>query len=62
MALDISDRAGCIMNYGDGIYGGYFVTTMYAAAFIRDDVQTIVESGWQALPEETVTKGLLPIS
>jgi len=59
MAMDICDRAGCLMNYGDGIYGGYFVSTMYAAAFIRDDVQTIVESGWQALPEGSRYKRII---
>jgi len=51
VALDICDRAGCLMNYGDGIYGGYFVTAMYAAAFICNDVQQIVEAGFKALPE-----------
>lgn len=50
-ALDICDRAGHIMNYGDGVYGGYFVTAMYAAAFIHDDAQTIVQAGFQALPK-----------
>jgi hypothetical protein len=50
-ALDICDRAGHLMNYGDGVYGGYFVTAMYAAAFIYNDVQRIVESGYQSLPE-----------
>jgi len=50
-ALNICDRAGRLMNYGDGIYGGYFVCAMYAAAFICNDVQTIVEAGFQALPE-----------
>jgi hypothetical protein len=50
-ALDICDRAGRLMNYGDGVYGGYFVTAMYAAAFIYNDVQKIVEAGFKALPE-----------
>jgi hypothetical protein len=50
-AMDICDRAGRLMNYGDGVYGGYFVTTMYAAAFIYNDVQKIVETGFQSLPE-----------
>lgn len=30
---DIALRAGRVMNYGDGIYGGMFVSCMYAAAF-----------------------------
>ncbi|MBC8181516.1 ADP-ribosylglycohydrolase family protein [candidate division KSB1 bacterium] len=50
-ALNICDRAGHLMNYGDGVYGGYFVTAMYAAAFIYNDMQQIVEAGFKALPE-----------
>jgi len=49
-ALDICDRAGRMLNYGDGLYGGYFVTAMYAAAFIYDDAQKIVDAGFMALP------------
>jgi hypothetical protein len=52
-AQKICDRAGHLMNYGDGVYGGYFVTAMYAAAFVENDVQRIVEAGLRALPKES---------
>jgi hypothetical protein len=52
-ATDICDRAGHLMNWGDGVYGGYFVTAMYAAAFIENDINKIVEMGLQALPKES---------
>ena len=52
-AQEICDRAGHLMNYGDGVYGGVFVTTMYAAAFIENDVQKIVRMGLQCLPERS---------
>jgi hypothetical protein len=52
-AFDICDRAGRMINYGDGLYGGYFVTAMYAAAFIYEDVPKIVEAGFMALPAES---------
>jgi hypothetical protein len=52
-ALKICDRAGHLMNWGDGVYGGYFVTAMYAAAFIDNDVHVIVEKGLEALPKES---------
>jgi hypothetical protein len=52
-AIKICDRAGHLMNWGDGVYGGYFVTAMYAAAFIENDVHVIVEKGLQALPKES---------
>ena len=32
---DIALRAGRVMNYGDGIYGGMFVSCMYSAAFFE---------------------------
>jgi hypothetical protein len=52
-AHKISDRAGHLMNWGDGVYGGIFVTAMYAAAFIETDVQEIVKSGLAMLPPES---------
>ena len=52
-AQRICDRAGHLMNYGDGYYGGVFVTAMYAAAFIENDVEQIVELGLKALPKES---------
>ena len=40
-------RVGQVMNFGDGLYGGMFVTGMYAAAFFETDVRRIVEAGWR---------------
>lgn len=52
-AQRICDRAGHLMNYGDGVYGGYFVTAMYAAAFIDNDPHRIVTAGLNALPADS---------
>jgi hypothetical protein len=49
-AQELSDRFGHIMNYGDGVYGGMFVTSMLAAAFFEDDIRTIVEVGYHSIP------------
>ena len=38
------------MNYGDGIYGGMFVSGMYAAAFFESDPRKVVEAGLAAIP------------
>lgn len=46
-------RAGRVMNYGDGIYGGMFVSGMYAAAFFEQDVRKVVEAGLACLPAES---------
>lgn len=52
-AIEMCDRAGHVMNWGDGVYGGYFVTAMYAAAFLETDVVKIVEKGLGALPKDS---------
>jgi ADP-ribosylglycohydrolase len=52
-AQKICDRAGHLMNYGDGMYGGYFVTAMYSAAFLMKDIKQIVRAGLDALPKES---------
>ena len=47
---DIAARAGRVMNYGDGIYGGMFVSCMYSAAFFETDPRKIVEAGLACIP------------
>jgi hypothetical protein len=49
-ANDFCLRAGRVMNYGDGIYGGMFVSGMYAAAFFNNDPRGIVEAGLASIP------------
>ncbi len=50
LAADIAVRAGRVMNYGDGILGGVFVSCMYAAAFFENDPRRVVEEGLACLP------------
>jgi len=50
---DISWRAGRVMNYGDGIYGGMFVGCMYSAAFFETDPHRIVAAGLACLPRRS---------
>ncbi|MDA1092029.1 MAG: ADP-ribosylglycohydrolase family protein [Acidobacteria bacterium] len=52
-AVDISDRVGHIMNYGDGWYGGVFIASMYALAFLQDDIETIVREALDVIPAES---------
>jgi ADP-ribosylglycohydrolase len=49
-ANDFCLRAGRVMNFGDGIYGGMFVSGMYAAAFFDSDPRRIVEAGLASIP------------
>lgn len=52
-ANDLAWRAGRVMNYGDGIYGGMFVSGMYAAAFFEKDTNKVVEAGLASIPAES---------
>ena len=52
-ATEIAWRAGRVMNHGDGIYGGIFVSCMYAAAFVEPDVRKVVEAGLACLPAKS---------
>lgn len=47
---DLSYRVGRVMNYGDGLYGGMFISAMYAAAFFEDEPEKLVEAGLAVLP------------
>jgi hypothetical protein len=49
----IAARAGRVMNYGDGIYGGMFTSCMYAEAFLESDPRRIVEAGRACLPAQS---------
>jgi len=50
---EIAWRAGRVMNYGDGIYGGMFIAAMYAAAFFESDPRKVVETGLAVLPAKS---------
>ena len=50
---DIASRAGRVMNYGDGIYGGMFVGCMYSAAFFEKAIRRVVESGLAFIPDNS---------
>ena len=49
----IAERAGRVMNYGDGLYGGMFVSGMYAAAFFENDPRKVVEAGLASIPAQS---------
>ncbi len=55
-AVDICDKVGHIMNYGDGYYGGVFVASLYSLALVSDDVddlKEIVNNAIQVIPSES---------
>jgi hypothetical protein len=52
-ANEIALRAGRVMNAGDGILGGMFMSGMYAAAFFEKDARKVVEAGLAAIPAQS---------
>lgn len=62
MVREAAERAfelGHIMNYGDGVYGGVFITAMHSAAFTASSVMEICETGISVIPEGTQFRALL---
>ena len=51
--VEVCDKIGHIMNYGDGWYGGVYVSAMYSLAFINDDIEYIVEEALKVIPPES---------
>ena len=47
------------MNYGDGLYGGMFVSGMYAAAFFETDVRAVVMQGMACLPRGSTYRRII---
>lgn len=52
-ANEIAYRAGQVMNHGDGLYGGMFVSGMYAAAFFETDTRRVVQAGLASIPPQS---------
>jgi hypothetical protein len=51
LVIELGEKFGRLMNYGDGVYGGQLVGGMYAAAFFEEDPVRIVEAGLACIPE-----------
>lgn len=52
-AVDVSDRVGHIMNYGDGWYSGVYVAAMYSVAFVSNDIPFVVNQALKVIPQES---------
>jgi hypothetical protein len=53
VAIELGEKFGRLMNYGDGVYGGQFVGAMYAEAFFEDDMVNIVRSALKSIPPDS---------
>ena len=50
VAIQLGEKFGRLMNYGDGLYGGQFIGGMYAEAFFETDMVKIIEAGLRCIP------------
>ncbi len=53
VGIQLGEKFGRLMNYGDGLYGGQFVAGMYAEAFFEEDPKKLVEAGLACVPAES---------
>jgi hypothetical protein len=53
VAIALGEKFGRMMNYGDGLYAGQFVSGMYAAAFFETDIEKIIRAGLECIPSES---------
>jgi hypothetical protein len=52
-AIRLGEKFGRLMNYGDGLYGGLFVGSMYSLAYFEDDQEKIITGGLKSIPGES---------
>jgi hypothetical protein len=52
-ASQMAGKIGHIMNYGDGVYGGIFVSALYTQAFFETNIQKIIENALLSIPAES---------
>lgn len=52
-ASGIANKIGHIMNYGDGVYGGIFVSALYSEAYFESDIPKIVEKALLSIPAKS---------
>ena len=53
VVIELGEKFGRLMNYGDGLYGGQFVGGMYAEAFFETDMTKIINAGLACVPHKS---------
>jgi hypothetical protein len=49
-AIALGEKFGRMMNYGDGLYGGLFMSCMYSEAFFETDPNRLINAGLACIP------------
>lgn len=50
-AIELGDRFGHIVGYGDGVYGGQFMACLYSESFFTEDAERLIEAGLSCIPD-----------
>ncbi len=53
LVIELGEKFGRLMNYGDGLYAGQFVGGMYAEAFFETDPVKLVQAGLRCIPHRS---------
>ena len=53
LVVELGEKFGRLMNYGDGLYAGQFVGAMYAEAFFEKDMVKVIEAALKAIPAQS---------
>jgi len=53
IAMELGEKFGRLMNYGDGVYAGIFVSAMYCEAFFETDIINIIETALKTIPADS---------
>jgi hypothetical protein len=53
VAVELGDKFGRLVNYGDGVYAGMFIGAMYCEAFFETDIVKIIEAALKAIPADS---------
>lgn len=54
VAIQLGEKFGRLMNYGDGLYGGQFVGGMYAEAYFFSSIDSVIAAGLSCIPSESL--------
>jgi hypothetical protein len=53
VVIELGEKFGGLMNYGDGLYAGQFVGGMYAEAFFESEIKKIIAAGLACIPQDS---------
>jgi len=53
VAANLCNKVGHIMNYGDGYYGGLYISSLYTQSFVSDDINFIVTEALKSIPTQS---------